>query len=214
MSFCVILADGDFPSSPQALEALQKAEKIICCDGAAQPCMEHGFLPYAIVGDLDSCPAALKEKYAHLLIQEKEQESNDLSKAFRYCMRMGFRNLVILGATGKREDHTLGNLALLADYTQKADSVKMITDYGEFTVLASPAELPSFPGEQLSFIALTPNVKVTLENVKYAVKDYPLSAWWQGTLNEALGENFSIAFPEGEKVLFYRAFQRKQPKNS
>lgn len=207
MSFCVILADGDFPSSPQALATLRKAEKIICCDGAAQSCIEHGFLPYAIVGDLDSCPVALKEKYASLLVQEKEQESNDLSKAFRYCMRMGFRDLVILGATGKREDHTLGNLALLADYTRKADSVKMITDYGIFQVLTASGSLPSFPGEQLSFIALTPHVKVTLKGVKYAVEEYPLTAWWQGTLNEALGESFSIAFPEGEMVLFYRAFQ-------
>ena len=207
MSYSVILADGDFPTSFQALETLRKAERIICCDGAAKPCMDHGFLPCAIVGDLDSCPAELKEKYSALLVQEKEQESNDLSKAFRYCMKMGFRDLVILGGTGKREDHTLGNLSLLADYTRKADSVRMITDYGEFQVLTASGSFPSTPGEQLSFIALTPNVRITLTKVKYEVKDYHLSAWWQGTLNEALGKEFTIAFPEGEMVLFYRAFR-------
>ena len=31
----VILADGDFPADPVPLSFLEKAERIVCCDGAA-----------------------------------------------------------------------------------------------------------------------------------------------------------------------------------
>ena len=48
-----------------------------------------------------------------MIVHVTEQETNDLNKAFRYCLANGWTDIVILGATGKREDHTLGNIGLL-----------------------------------------------------------------------------------------------------
>ena len=50
----VILANGLFPSGQQCIEILEGAEKIICCDGAADKLSAFGLLPHAIIGDLDS----------------------------------------------------------------------------------------------------------------------------------------------------------------
>ena len=61
--------------------------------------------------------------YTALIHRETEQETNDLSKAFRYCLKRGWKKLFILGATGKREDHTMGNISLLSDYQAQADAV-------------------------------------------------------------------------------------------
>ena len=72
--------------------------------------------PDAIVGDGDSLPEALKQQYAHLLHLEDEQDYNDMTKATRFCMQRGARKIAYIGATGKREDHTLGNISLLAYY--------------------------------------------------------------------------------------------------
>ena len=46
----------------------------------------------------------------------KDQETNDLTKAVNYVKTLGFREVLILGATGRREDHTLGNISLLAQF--------------------------------------------------------------------------------------------------
>lgn len=51
----------------------------------------------------------------------------------RYARGEGFRRIDILGATGKREDHTLGNISLLFDYMRQGLDVTMQTDYGSFT---------------------------------------------------------------------------------
>ena len=135
----VILADGDPPRTAPPLEILHTAKRIVCCDGAAALLSEYGLEPTVVIGDLDSLPDQWKAKYADRLVHVREQETNDLSKAFRYCMEHNWRNLVILGATGKREDHTLGNLSLLADYAQQADSVCAVTNYGVFFTAAKSA---------------------------------------------------------------------------
>ena len=131
----VIVADGDFPSTELPLECLKEAAHIVACDGAANQLLAHGIMPDWIVGDLDSLPEVIKEKLPERIVHMSEQESNDLSKAFRFTQEKGWDELIILGATGKREDHTLGNLALLSEYAQKVKSVIMVTDYGRFVAI-------------------------------------------------------------------------------
>ena len=129
----VIVAAGDFPSHPAAYGAIERfRDRIICCDGAADALLRAGFMPLAVAGDGDSISETARDKVADRLHLESEQETNDLTKAVRYALKQGHRRLLIVGATGKREDHTLGNISLLADYMDKA-TVEMRTDYGIFT---------------------------------------------------------------------------------
>ena len=86
----VILADGAFPAGKEALEYLNCADEIICCDGAARSLVAYGLEPDKIIGDLDSLSAEFKKRFADRIEQVSEQESNDLSKAFRYCCRMNY----------------------------------------------------------------------------------------------------------------------------
>lgn len=88
----VILADGSFPVHPLPLSFLYRCRRIVCCDGAAEALIQWGREPEAIVGDGDSLNLALRERYAALIHRETEQETNDLSKAFRYCLKRGWKN--------------------------------------------------------------------------------------------------------------------------
>lgn len=195
----IILADGTFPQYALGRAFLRWHPRIVCCDGAADRLICFGRVPLAIVGDGDSVGQEIREQYSSLFHCEKEQDTNDLSKAFRYCLKCGWHRILILGATGKREDHTLGNIGLLSDFQDRAE-VEMLTDYGLFTPLEGEAELESFPGQQVSIF----NRKARMLRGEGLV--YPLSAftdWWQGTLNEAMGKSFMI-YADG-KVLVYRA---------
>ena len=184
----VILADGSFPVHPLPLSFLYRCRRIVCCDGAAEALIQWGREPEAIVGDGDSLNLALREHYTALIHRETEQETNDLSKAFRYCLKRGWKKLFILGATGKREDHTMGNIRHLSDYQAQAD-VQMLTDYGLFTPVCGDAEFECFPGQQVSVF------NRDCRSLSGEGLVYPLSAftnWWQGTLNEALAGTFKI----------------------
>jgi len=198
----VILADGAFPRNALAVEMLRKVPAVVCCDGAAHKLLAHGVQPTAIVGDGDSLSRKIREHYAAIIHQEKEQETNDLSKAFRYCLVQGWQDILILGATGKREDHTLGNVSLLMDYMQQA-RVQMMTDYGLFTTVCGDAELESFPGQQVSVFNMG-CTRLAGENLVYPLSVF--TNWWQGTLNESTGKSFKL-LTDG-KILVYRTLKR------
>lgn len=197
----VILANGDFPKHEIPLSFLRNAKQIVCCDGATQNLVDFGLTPDFIVGDLDSISETLKERFASILRRSAEQETNDLTKAIRFCLENGNNEITILGATGKREDHSLGNLSLLTDYKEKAN-VQLLTDYGVFVPLLETSVLESYPGQQISVFGITSETRITFHNLAYPITNRKLTAWWQGTLNEALSNRFTIEMDQGKLLVF------------
>jgi thiamine pyrophosphokinase len=201
----VILADGTFPSHEIPLSFLQTARKIIACDGATVSLLQAGLEPDYIVGDLDSLSAELKRRYADRLVHVSEQETNDLTKSVHFCVENGWKEISIIGATGRREDHTLGNISLLAGYAGIAQ-VQMLTDFGVFVSIKQSAMFESFPGQQVSLFALDSRTLFNSENLQYPLDNRPLTSWWQGTLNESSGRTFSIQLSGGGEVIIFRTY--------
>ncbi len=50
----IILANGQYPTHPAALNKLHTAGTIICTDGSANKLLENGLAPNVIIGDMDS----------------------------------------------------------------------------------------------------------------------------------------------------------------
>lgn len=88
--------NGLFPTGQQALELLRQAEFVVACDGAVIG-LENGRLPDAVVGDLDSLPEPVRNRYSDRIHRVKDQETNDLTKAVNYVKTLGFREVLILG---------------------------------------------------------------------------------------------------------------------
>ena len=202
----IILANGTFPHTPYALSILDSAKRIVCCDGAAIALMESGRTPTAVIGDLDSISPELREKLAPMIVHVTEQETNDLNKAFRYCLSQGWTDIVILGATGKREDHTLGNISLLVDFAQKVPGIKMVTDDGVFEVMLESGSREARVGQQISIFAMETDTHIESQNLKYPLNGLAPNRWWQATLNEALATTFTLTFPQNHPLLIYKAF--------
>ncbi len=108
---CVVVANGRFPQTALPLHLLHQASVVIACDGAVEALDKAGITPTAIVGDLDSIPSRFREQYADRIHIVEDQEINDLTKSVRFAHRSGQQEILILGATGLREDHTLGNIS-------------------------------------------------------------------------------------------------------
>jgi len=186
----VIIANGRFPRHPVPRSWIEKAGYIVCTDGAANDFIDRGGKPDAIVGDCDSLSEEYSKRYAHILHPNPDQDTNDLTKSVQFCVQNGKREIVIVGATGKREDHTLGNISLLADYMKTA-KVVMVTDYGIFTPMQGTTEFTSHKGQQVSLFSID-RTEITTLNLKYPLDRKILTNWWQGTLNESLGDTFTI----------------------
>lgn len=204
----VVVADGDFPRHEVPLTALREAKYICCCDGALESLLAHNLMPQAIVGDGDSLSIERQQQFADILHIEREQEDNDLTKATRYCMSLGLRRIAYVGATGKREDHSLGNISLMEQYIRQWGlEPVMLTDHGYFVSMQRERRLRTFCGQQVSVF----NFSCTrLESEGLRWQTYPFTSWWQGSLNEALGEEVLLR-GDGTAVAFltYRAKQAR-----
>ena len=200
---CVVVANGSFPQTAGPLELLKSAPAIIACDGAVQNLHERGLEPAAIVGDLDSIPQEMLRLYADRIHTVEDQEINDLTKAVRFAHAAGYRKLLILGATGLREDHTLGIISLLMDYAPLFEQVEMLSDYGHFIPVQQTTTLPSTPGQQISIFSMYPCGEITTEGLRWPITRRRLTAWWQGSLNEALGNEFTLTLSPEARVIVY-----------
>lgn len=195
----VVLANGDFPVHAVPLSLLENAAHIVACDGAIAHLAAHEYQADIVaIGDGDSVPDGLKD----LLIQVDEQEDNDLTKATRYCLKQGWRRIAYVGATGQREDHTIGNISLIVRYfLEMGVEPLMVTDYGWFVVANGDSEFESSPGQQVSIFNVNCQ-NLTSEGLKW--QSYPYRQFWQGTLNEAITTVFR--FHADGCYLVYRTF--------
>lgn len=194
----VIVAGGDYPTSEQALQVLHNAPYVVCCDGAADRYIATGHVPDAIVGDGDSISAYNRTKYASRLHIVAEQETNDQTKAVNFLLGKEMRNIAIVGATGRREDHTIGNISLLIEYARVGAQVRSFTDHGVFIPCNGDTTLKCRKGQQVSIFSITAK-NLSAEGLLYPIYDF--NNWWQGTLNECTGKEFTI-HAEGEYLLF------------
>ena len=200
----VILANGEFPKGKEAINILNNDEKIICCDGATENLINYGLKPSIIIGDMDSLSKEIKAKYADIIIKISEQNTNDLTKAVNWCTSNNINTFNILGATGKREDHSIANIALLSEYSNKAN-VKIISDYGIFKAVSKTSTFNSYIGQQVSIFAMDANTKINSEGLKYPLNNMEFKKWWNGTLNESINETFTLSFEKGS-IIVYQLF--------
>ena len=194
----VIIANGEYPTAPQALDVLHGAHYTVCCDGGADTYIERGGIPDAIVGDGDSLSAENRIRYASKIHYSADQETNDQTKAVEHLFALGYTDIAIVAATGKREDHTLGNIALLAEYMQRGAEVKMYTDYGVFIPCCGTCSFASHMGQAVSIFNISAK-GLRSTGLEYPIYDF--TALWQGTLNRSQGEEFTIE-AEGKYIVF------------
>lgn len=202
----VVLANGDIPDNEIPLNLLQKASQIVCCDGAVDKLTQIGIEPAAIVGDCDSISPELFEKYSAIIHCDRDIEYNDLSKSLRYFQRNNVNKVAVLGASGLRDDHALANLGIVMMFADEDGmDLCMVTNYGIFTPIFKTTTFNSFPGQAVSIFSFSDNTPLTFQGLKYPVKERIFKHLWEGSLNEAVSDQFTVAFLSG-KVFVYRTF--------
>lgn len=214
----VILAAGEFPTHLLPIRILKHAKNLFVCDGALADLLELDIVPTAVIGDGDSLSPSLKERFKDIYHQVDEQDYNDLTKATHYALEYLGQTagntprprICYLGASGKREDHTMGNIALMMYYFDTLGiQPTMVTDYGWFTPARGNATFPSFSGQQISIFHFTGN-QLSSTGLKWDL--YPFAYLWQGTLNESLANSFAIQ--SDGTYMVYQTYTGKQSKNT
>lgn len=194
----VIVGNGEFPTTPLTLKILKEATTVILCDGAANSYIKTGRNFDVIIGDGDSVSTEVKQNYASKIIINSDQETNDQTKAINFLYSKGITEISIIGATGKREDHSLGNISLLIDYMQRGVNAKIFTDYGVFIPITGNSKILVNPKQKVSIFNYN-CTEMSAIGLKYPIRAF--NALWQGTLNEALNNEIIIS-TNGQYLLY------------
>lgn len=185
----VVIDAGSFPHHHAALRWLDRCDRVVCCDGAANRYLSEHDKIWRIVGDGDSISPDIARRFAPIVRRFPDQETNDQTKAVRYLAAKGIRRIVILAATGLREDHTLGNLSLLVDYLKSGIEARAYTDYGVFIPADGDYEFHCPEGTRVSIFNFGAT-GLEADGLLYPIRDF--DSWWQGTLNETTANPFRI----------------------
>ena len=201
-----IIANGEYPTHHIPLNVLINAKTIIACDGAVNLLDKNKIKPNFIIGDLDSISNKLKVKYKKNIVSIPCQKNNDFSKALDFAIKNKYNKISILGASGLRDDHGIGNFFRLFEYSRLI-TLKMYTNYGIFHFINKKTQFPSFKGQQISIFAIDKTIKISSNKLKYNLKGLMLSSLFSGTLNESISDNFSINLTHGS-IAIYQTYKR------
>ena len=205
----VIICDGAFPKTEYPRYLIRTADFIICCDGALRKFIRNSKtifgedrLPDKVVGDMDSLSANLRKKFADIIIQIDEQEHNDQTKAFRWALENleGISTITIIGATGQREDHTIGNISLLMEYARTYDleamgiQLQMITDHGVIFPITDSLEFDCGTGRQVSIFSPDNSLRIKSSGLAWKTDEVVFDNWWKATLNRATQDRVCLEF--------------------
>ena len=205
----VIICDGRFPKSDYPRYLVRTADFIICCDGALQKFLRASQaifgekrLPDVVVGDMDSLSPSLRKKHSDIIVQIDEQEHNDQTKAFRWALENieDISQIYILGATGEREDHTIGNISLLMEYARTYDledrgiNVEMVSDHAIIFAVTDTCEMDCGEGRRISIFSPDNSLRIKSEGLEWPTDEVVFDNWWKATLNRASQDHVKLKF--------------------
>ena len=210
MNNIVILCNGEFPKKAYPVYLLENADAVVCCDGAAVKLMRRyggKRMPEAVVGDMDSLPKKWRELLAPIVVEVEEQDDNDMTKAMRFVLEHHpeVTDIHILGATGLREDHTVGNLGLLMEYTRMFDQkdirVEMVSDHSTAFAITDTCELHVGKGRRVSLFSPDNTLTIKSEGLQWPTDAVVFDNWWPATLNRATADVVKLTFSHTSRAL-------------
>lgn len=198
---CVVVCDGDLPSKKTIMAELADSSFLIAADGGALALKRMNITSDVIIGDLDSYQPTGNEKA--LVIEDPDQETNDLEKSLMYAIKQSADHIVVLGATGKRLDHTLKNLSVMLQFHSKFNHLVFKDRYSTIEIILSPFKRDFVPGTSVSLFPLSGTVEgITTKGLKYSLTNGILKNGMQdGSSNETVKKTVEIEFKKGDLLL-------------
>nr|WP_239749524.1 thiamine diphosphokinase [Mammaliicoccus sp. H-M34] len=176
---------------------LEQQSDWIGVDRGTLELLNHQIIPIAAVGDFDSVTEKeLNQIKEQIEIEpvKKEKDDTDLALAVNLAVELGYSEIKIYGATGGRLDHFMGAIQILTKPEFLADDIKIsLIDHQNIINVLKPGNhrISQVEGmKYISFVPLTSNIRVKLEQFKY---ELPYTTLEQGstlTISNEFKEGF------------------------
>lgn len=205
----VIISGGKEPSKDLLYRELKDANFIIGADKGCEVLYKYDITPDYILGDFDSANKdiidSIEAKSSKKIKFKREKDYTDTEIAYNLAVEKGADEIILLGATGTRYDHSLSNLGLMLRGLKKSIKVNVIDDNNFIFLTDKPITLKGSIGDIISFHAYCDEVEnFTIRGAKYDLTNFNLKLGDSiTTSNEFLDEDITITFDSGIIMVFY-----------
>lgn len=204
MNRAVVVASGSIENDNFLRASLKQDDFIICADGGFRHLSAIKRKPDVFLGDFDSGDRA--EILAHPLMQNvpvfpfaRMKNETDTHNAVLYALEHGYRDILLLGCTGTRLDHTVSNLHLLKLIRQQGGNGMVLDTHNQIQVTDSYLKIEQMPGYHLSLIAMSDKVTgLTTGGLLYPLENFTLlQGVSRGISNEFIAPTASVTVKTG-----------------
>jgi len=208
MTRFVVLLGGDLTATRRLKSQIQKA-RIIAADGGMAHAETLGLTPELWVGDFDSTPDDLAERHKsvprHAFPAEKDKTDGEI--AVDEAMRLGAREIVMVGGLGGQADHALAHLGLILRLGRRRVAAFITSGEEEaYPILNGTHHFDVPRGSRFSVVPFTDLAGLDLEGVKWPLtnRSVPLGSSLtvsnvaMGPVTVKLSQGYAVAlsYPE------------------
>ncbi|MGI6086290.1 MAG: thiamine diphosphokinase [Acetivibrionales bacterium] len=185
------------------------ADLVIAADGGLMHLKKAGLNSNVLLGDFDSVDlselAKIKaQNNAELITFPKNKDYTDLELAANLAIERGATEIVILGASGTRLDHTTSNIHLLYKLLENSIKGYIEDEHNRVYLIRKSLTIEKQPDYKVSILPLPPVARgVTTRGLTYALADEDLIfGTGRGISNEFSDDTATISVKEGLLLVF------------
>jgi len=198
-----LFANGSVADIDQLATRIRKTDLLVAVDGGLRYLKKIKRLPDMLIGDLDSVSEQdirwLKKERVEIRKFPTHKDETDLELALKMVRELKITEAVILGATGDRLDHTLGNIHLLTKYQSPTLNLYLDDGKQEIFLVKNRSTIHGKPKDIISLIPLEVNVSgISTHRLSYPLSNETLFRDnTRGISNEMLGKTATVLVKKG-----------------
>ena len=200
MKKCLIIANGKSPTKKVVEYFYTKGfNTIICADGGANSAKKIDVIPHYIIGDLDSISLSTLKYFKNKskIIKIKRQNDTDVEKCLKFAIKKKFDEVVLLGVTGDRLDHTICNLGIVIKFYGKL-KIYLSAESSFLTPINKTTQFNSKVGETISIYAFDDKTKISSTGLKYKLNKTALPfGVRESTSNVSISKKITLKIKSG-----------------
>ena len=191
-----LLLNGE---KPKNVPTISDYDLVCATDGAYQYLKENNIKPDFISGDFDSLekiPTTVET------IHTPNQDFTDFDKILQIIYDKNYSTIDVFGASGKEQDHFLGNLHTALRWKEKLE-ITFFDDSGSYFFSGKKLTLSNCVNSTISLIPFPKATCITTKGLLYPLTNDDLNFGDKiGTRNKAIENKVTIEFKTGELLVF------------
>ena len=174
-------------------ERPEEGDIVIAADSGYNSAKDMGVKVDLLVGDFDSLSGELPNDVPEILQVPAKKDLTDTQLAVEKAVEMGAQDIIIIGSTSGRLDHTLSTLAILESLWERHLRGTLVSGQNRISFIKNTNHIVLRSGyKYFSLIATDVAKGVSIEGAKYPLKNKTLDRKLQFAVSNEIEGNAAL----------------------